>query len=156
MLQELKDRSLGKWVARPIENQLTKLVDLWQISQPIHLRHLAVVRDAALTNNIPHYVHYTFENFQELVRQGKASWEAVTSITRDNKKLRNVAAVDVEPDLDEHGFHRVPIDLFHGRQNDASLSDCIQAANILPISLSTVDPRVARSKHATSGKRIMQ
>ncbi|KAL9582984.1 MAG: hypothetical protein Q9212_002980, partial [Teloschistes hypoglaucus] len=147
---ELKNTSIGSFFRRPTENLLSRLVDLWQISQPLHLRHLGIVRDTALTNTIPHYVHYSFGNFKKLVDEGKAQWEPVMTITKDHKYFKNVAAIDAEPDLDVNGFPKLPDSLFQGRHNDASLDDCIRGINA-PLPQSSLNPQVKKFKDGSWG-----
>ncbi|KAL8657472.1 MAG: hypothetical protein Q9226_001882 [Calogaya cf. arnoldii] len=127
---ELKNRSMGCSIDRPVEYHISKLVEMWQISQPLHLRHLSIIRDTALTNSIPHYVHYSYENFKKLVDHGTASWETVITITKEHEQFKNTAAISAQPDLDENGFSKVSNDLFQGPHNDASLADCIRAGDI--------------------------
>ncbi|KAL9004409.1 MAG: hypothetical protein Q9188_002767 [Gyalolechia gomerana] len=102
------------------------LVEMWQMSQPLHLRHLAVIRDAALTAGIPHYVHYSFENFKRLVDEGKASWDSVMTVTKDHKDFKTIAAIEAEPELDENGFPKLSSTFFQGRYNDAGLVECVK------------------------------
>ncbi|KAL8937333.1 MAG: hypothetical protein Q9216_004479 [Gyalolechia sp. 2 TL-2023] len=126
VLKDLKNRSLGCFNARPTENHVSRLVEMWQMSQPLHLRHLAIIRDAALTAGIPHYIHYSFDNFKRLVDEGKASWESVMTITKDHKDFKTTAAIEAEPELDEDGFPKLSSTLFQGRYNDADLVECIK------------------------------
>ena len=112
------------------------MVDRWQISQPLHLRHLAVLRDTALTGKTTHYVHYTFENFKKLVENEDATWEAVVTMTKDDRQGKgSTVALDAEPKLDEYGFPNLTTTLFQGRENDATLSQCIDALNATPINI---------------------
>ena len=144
--QELKDQSMGSFVHRPVEHHISRLVEIWQVSQPLHLRYLSIIRDAALTNGIPHFIHYSFENFKILVDEGKASWDPVITIPKEHKEFRSVAAIDAQPDLDENGFPKISNSLFQGRHNDASLAECVQGADEkLPL-LAAHDPRAVRSK----------
>lgn len=132
--QDLKCQAFGKFMQRPVEYQLARLVDRWQISQPLHLRHLAVLRDTALTRRITHYVHYTYENFKKLVENEDAVWEAVVTITKDDKLGQESAvALDAEPKLDKYGFPDLTTTLFQGRENDATPFQCIDALNAAPI-----------------------
>ncbi|KAL8708455.1 MAG: hypothetical protein Q9220_006679, partial [cf. Caloplaca sp. 1 TL-2023] len=137
---DLKNHSLGCFIVRPTEHYLSRLVEMWQVSQPLHLRHLAIVRDATLTNGIPHYIHYTFQNFQKLVDEDKASWDSIMTITKDHKQYRSVAAIDAEPDLDQNGFPQLADTLFQGRHNDASLTDCAHGTHVKLPSHSNFDP----------------
>lgn len=142
---------MGRFFLRPTEHLLSKLVDLWQISQPLHLRHLGIVRDTALTNGIPHYVHYSFGNFKKLVDEGKASWEPVMTITKDHKHFKNAAAIDAEPNTDVDGFSKLSDSLFQGCHNDASLADCVKGIDSSPLPMSNLDPKVIKFKDGTWG-----
>ncbi|KAL8795708.1 MAG: hypothetical protein Q9182_007498 [Xanthomendoza sp. 2 TL-2023] len=139
---EMKDRSMGFFVSRAVEHQLSRLVGMWQLSQPPHLRHLSIIRDATLTDGIPHYVHYTFPNFKALVDQGKASWDVVMTVTKEHKIFKEAAAIDAEPDLDENGFPTIADNLFQARSSLASLAECIQSAIVKVPSPAMHDPRV--------------
>ncbi len=112
-------------MVRPIDSQLARLTQCWQISQPIHLRHLAIVRDIELTRRTSHYVYFTYDNFTKLVDSGNASWEAVVTIA-DNDKL-------AQPNLDEFGFPSLDTTLFQDRENFATLAECNSALKIVPL-----------------------
>ena len=132
--QDIKWQAFGKFMLRPIEHQLSRLVEFWQISQPLHLRHLAILRDTALTHRTSHYVHYTYENFKTMVERGDASWEAVATVAKGDKRAKgSTVAVDAEPKLDEYGFPKLQTTLFQGRENDATPSQCCRALNPMPI-----------------------
>ncbi|KAL8930561.1 MAG: hypothetical protein Q9208_000431 [Pyrenodesmia sp. 3 TL-2023] len=146
---EVKNRSVGCFNLRPTENHLSRLVERWQMSQPLHLRHLSIIRDAALTEGVPHYVHYSFENFQSLVDEGRASWESVMTITKDHKDFMATASVHAKPELDEDGFPKLPSNIFQGRHNDASLTECIQGADALALPRSNCDPKAVLLKDGT-------
>lgn len=117
---------------------------MWQMSQPLHLRHLAIIRDAALTDGIPHYIHYSFVNFRKLVDEGKASWESVMTITKEHEDFGTTAAIEAESELDEMGFPKLPENLFQGRHNDAGLVECIKGAGKSRLSLSAADPKAVK------------
>ncbi|KAL8952812.1 MAG: hypothetical protein Q9222_001284 [Ikaeria aurantiellina] len=143
---DLKNRASGCFIVRPTEHYLSRLVEMWQVSQPLHLRHLAIVRDATLTKGIPHYIHYTFPNFQKLVDKGQASWDSVMIITKDHKQYKDVAAFDAKPELDIYGFPKLSDTLFQGRHNDASLTQCAQGTHARLPSLSAFDPKAVQLK----------
>lgn len=147
---DLKNRSMGCFIIRPTENHISRLVEMWQMSQPLHLRHLAIIRDAALTAGIPHYVHYSFENFKKLVEEGKASWESVMTVTKDHKDFKTTAAIEAEPELDENGFPKLASTLFQGRYNDASLVECVKA----PGALSSLSRPAAELRAVNSDKEL--
>ncbi|GAD97524.1 TFIIIC transcription initiation factor complex subunits Tfc3 [Paecilomyces variotii No. 5] len=119
----------GGFFRRPLENALARLVECWQISQPPHLRHLALVRDTVLNRTITLYVHYSARNFRKLVDAGNASWEAVEFIPRDAKSGKiEVPPIDVVPEVDEFGFplDNPSKDLF--RNGHVTLLECTIAA----------------------------
>ncbi|KAL8780551.1 MAG: hypothetical protein Q9213_006417 [Squamulea squamosa] len=143
---DLKNQSMGPFVHRPVEHQISRLVEMWQISQPLHLRYLSIVRDAALTNGVPHYIHYSFENFKALVDEGKASWEPVITITKEHREFKDFAAINARPDLDENGFPIISKALFQRRDNEASLAECVKSADAKLPRLSMHDPRAFQLK----------
>ena len=103
-------------------------MESWQISQPLYLRHLAIVRDTLLRGKSHLHVHYTYENFKSLVEGGTAFWEAVKTVPDELKIGNNIAAsLDAEPDIDEYGFPKLDEDQFHGPHNDATLAECVLA-----------------------------
>lgn len=119
---------------RPAEHQLGRLVEFWPASQPLHLRHLAILRDTALANRASHYIHFTHDNYKKMVENGDASWEAVVAMTKNFEEIKgSAAAMDAVPELDEYGFPRLQNSLFQGRENDATLSECICALDAAPI-----------------------
>ena len=125
-LPELRDELFGAQYKKPMENFIGRLVDAWQISQPLHLRHLALVRDTVLKGKSPVYIHYTYENFKKLVDTGKASWEAVVTVSSSVKNGKDVAAsLDAQPELEEYGFPQLDASDFLGHQNDATLVECV-------------------------------
>lgn len=144
ILKELKNRSMGWFLGRPVEHHISRLVEMWQVSQPLHLRHLSIIRDSAMTNGIPHFIHYSYGNFKHLVDQGKASWELVMTITKEHTRLKDIAAIEAQPDLDEHGFPKIPLSRFQGRHFDASLADCSRGADIKSPYLTAYDPRAVQ------------
>ncbi|KAJ5200537.1 B-block binding subunit of TFIIIC [Penicillium cf. griseofulvum] len=78
----------GSFYKRPAESMVHRLVDLWQVAQPLHLRHYAIVRDMAMKKTIMYYVHYSANNFAKLVESGQASWEAVEIPVKKAKSLK--------------------------------------------------------------------
>lgn len=151
--QEIKDQALGRLVSRPVENQLARIVDHWQVSQPTHLRHLAIIRDTAMAKTKTHYVHYTYDNFKKLVEKGEATWEAVSILGSDDKNRQQPAlAVELKDDLDEYGFPKIPTTLFQGRHNDATLSQCVNAIVVVKPTITKNDPVVRELSDGTYGK----
>ena len=121
-IPEVRDILFGHEYKKPIEFYMSKLVDAWQLSQPLHLRHLAVVRDTILRGKSPVYIHYTFHHFRTMTDQGLASWDAVTTLSSDGR--RSDLDVDALHQLDEYGFPILDSSAFQGSSNDATLSEC--------------------------------
>ncbi|KAL9608894.1 MAG: hypothetical protein Q9167_006290 [Letrouitia subvulpina] len=151
---EVKQRTLGKPMGRTVENHVSRLADCWQVPRPPSRRHLAVVRDTAMTGKVAHYVYYTFDNFQRLVDSGDKSWEAVSTEAENNKKSRKIAPPNNEPDLDEFGFPRIDSNRFLGQDNDATLSECEESAIVKPLSMSSIDPRAFKLSDNSWGGRF--
>ena len=128
-IPELRDALLGEEHKKPVESSINRIVEAWQVSQPLHLRHLAIVRDTVLRGKSPIYIHYTYGHFKKLVDGGKASWKAVTTIvTADSEEVSNAASLDSQPNLDEYGFPVLDAKEFQGRAHDATLADCAAVA----------------------------
>ena len=159
--QDLKGHAFGGFYDRPLEYNMSRLVELWQLSQPLHIRHLAIVRDSAITNKIAHFVHYTYEHFKSMVEDGQKFWEAVETIKQNNMENKkphqsSTIAANAVPELDDYGFPKLDSSQFQGHNNDATLSECIQAAKIRPFTLTGKDPVVVKSAEGAHRKRSEQ
>ncbi|KAL6229396.1 hypothetical protein BDW75DRAFT_245777 [Aspergillus navahoensis] len=135
---------------RPLENTLARLSECWQLSQPPHLRHLALVRDTALQRTITHYIHYSARNFSKLVEAGESSWEAVEFIPRNNRSnSHSIPPVHAKPQLDAYGLPRdVPAgDLV--KNGDCSLSDCMWVVKPKDYNISSSDPKAVELDDGT-------
>ncbi|GKZ28345.1 RNA polymerase III transcription initiation factor complex subunit [Aspergillus brasiliensis] len=140
----------GGYFRRPLENAVSRLVECWQLSQPPHLRHLAIVRDTALQRTITHYVHYTAMNFKQLVDSGEALWEAVEFAQKKAKSSNaHIHPVDAVPQLDDYGLTlAVPKkELFKG--GDATLLDCMSVVKPANYVFSGSDAVAARKEDGT-------
>ncbi|KAL4912473.1 hypothetical protein BDW62DRAFT_19246 [Aspergillus aurantiobrunneus] len=141
---------LGMLWRRPLENTLTRLVECWQLSQPPHLRHLALVRDTALQRTITHYIHYSARNFAKLVEFGESSWEAVEFVPRNNKSNNvTVPPVDAKPQLDAYGL---PLDVPTSdlvKNGDCSLADCMWVVKPNDYNCSSSDPKAIKLEDGT-------
>jgi hypothetical protein len=115
----------GQFYKRPIEQLVSRLVETWPKSQPLHLRHLGIVRDTAQIGKTPFYVHYTFDDFKSLVESGKKSWEAV-EVIKDSKG----GMAKAKPDVDQYGFPKLNPSEFLSRDNNANLAECVCGADI--------------------------
>lgn len=145
---------MGDRVKKPLDDYVSRIVDSWQISQPLHLRHLSMVRDTALKGKTQIYIYYSYENFKRLVESGTAFWEAVQTVPNDVTIGKNVAAaLDAKPDVDEYGFPRLDENQFQGDQNDATLKECVSALTIGPLHISVNDPVLKKMADGTHGKQ---
>lgn len=145
---------MGDRIRRPLDEYVLRMADSWQISQPLHLRHLSIVRDTVLRGKTQTYIYYTYENFKSLVEGGTAFWEAVQTIPSEVTKGKNVAAaLDAKPDVDEYGFPRLEDNQFQGRQNDATLEQCVSALQIDPLHISAKDPVLRKQANSSRGKQ---
>ena len=145
---------MGDHIRRPLDDCVSRIVDSWQLSQPLHLRHLAIVRDTALKGKTQIYIYYTYENFNKLVEGGKRFWEAVETVPSGVKIGKNVAAaLDAKPDVDEYGFPRLDEKQFQGRQNDATLEECVSALQVEPLHISIHDPVLRKLADGSFGKQ---
>jgi transcription factor C subunit 3 len=134
----------GKFFKRPAENLVHRLVDFWQIAQPLHLRHFAVVRDMAMAKTVMFYVHYSADNFAILVDEGRAAWEAVEFPAKKAKSLKiNLPPYGARPNLDEFGF---PANVFPRgllKNPYSTLRDGMAAVKPADYTLSSSDPFIA-------------
>jgi hypothetical protein len=112
---DLADQGLGRFWRRPLDEVMGRLTDVWTASQPLHLRHLAIVRDTSQLHRISHYVFRSFGNFQKLVDRGEAAWEAI-----DIKP----AEILKKPDLDAWGFVKVKPSTIVGHDGIYNVTAC--------------------------------
>lgn len=105
----LRDRIMGPFWRRPMEAFLTRLTDDWERSQPAHLRCLAIIRDTRNTEEkkFLHYVYRTYGCFQQAVKAGEASWEAVSRPVKPGDSAKYNDRATQGKSLDAWGF-RVP------------------------------------------------
>lgn len=96
------------------------------MSQPLHLRHLSMIRDTVLKGRGSVYNYYTYRNFIKLVDKGTGFWEAVVNVPDDMTAGPNfAAALNAVPKLDEYGFSVIDTKLFCGSDNEATIEDCV-------------------------------
>lgn len=133
---------------------MARLVECWQLSQPLHLRHLALVRDTAMTGTIHHYIHYSAVNFRKRVDAGEAAWEAVEFISK-NAKANNLRPppVDAVPEVDGYGLPlAIPkSQLF--KNGNASLLECMAVVKPQDYVVTSTDPSVVQLQDGTYGKQ---
>ncbi|KAJ5497312.1 B-block binding subunit of TFIIIC [Penicillium fimorum] len=141
--QTLNWTCFGSFYKRPAESMVHRLVDLWQVAQPLHLRRYAIVRDMAMKKTIMYYVHYSANNFAKLVEAGQASWEAVEIPVKKAKSLKIKAPpFGVLPQLDEHGFPKKEFPKNMLKDPYSTLLDGVMAVKPPNYLLSSSDPFV--------------
>ncbi|THV69172.1 hypothetical protein D6D28_06103 [Aureobasidium pullulans] len=112
---DLADLGLGHFWRRPLDEIMGRLTDVWTVSQPLHLRHLAIVRDTSQLHRISHYVFRSYENFQKLVKNGDAAWEAIEI---------KPGEIERKPDLDAWGFPKVKPSTIVGHDGTHNVAAC--------------------------------
>ena len=128
---ELHKRSMGSFWKKSLDDLLLRLTDVWQVSQPSHLKHLGIVRDTEVDGRNQHFHFRTFPHFQKAVEMGLTSWEAVTDNGRDpskGKKRGQSSKSAPLPDVDEYGFPKPNPKLFADEEGRASLAQCAATA----------------------------
>lgn len=129
-----------------------RLVDLWQLAQPLHLRHLAIVRDMAMKKTVMYYVHYSANNFAKLVEAGQASWEAVEFPAKKAKLLKiDAPPFGVLPQLNELGFPKTSFPRSLLKNANSTLLDGMMAAKPTDYLLSSADPFVVKLANGQFG-----
>ncbi|KAI5241313.1 hypothetical protein E4T43_05540 [Aureobasidium subglaciale] len=112
---DLANYGLGHFWRRPLDEIMGRLTDVWTVSQPLHLRHLAIVRDTSQLHRISHYVFRSYHNFQKMVENGDAAWEAID--VKPAEVLR-------KPDLDAWGFPKVKASAIVGHDGTHNIAAC--------------------------------
>jgi hypothetical protein len=106
---------------RPIDDALNRLTDIWQHSQPPHLRRLTLVRDTVIDNKALVYNFRSLENYGKAVAAGQAVWDAVI---KDDARAEFEKAGNAEEQLlDQWGFPLLDKRQFV-RGGRASLTEC--------------------------------
>ena len=119
----LAAKATGPFWRRPLDEITARLTDIWQISQPPHLRHLTLVRDTALHGRMAHFQYRSLENFEKAVEANEAVWEAVQRAP--NSGHNSNGKTDAAPaDLDQWGFPKLQPKDFTGRDGRATLAQC--------------------------------
>jgi hypothetical protein len=131
----LRQRTVGKFWKRPVESYISRLTDSWEQSQPHHLRHLALVRDTAVSNErkFLHYVYRTYNHYDKAVEQGHADWEVVSmEATKKVSLHKGVGPNDDHskgPELDPWGFLKMNEKDFERRQGSSTIAECRASIN---------------------------
>jgi hypothetical protein len=125
---KLRDILMGKFWKRPLESFVSRLADDWERSQPLHLRHLSIVKDTTVTadKKFSHYIYRTHGNFQAATDLGDVSWDVVSKEARakssnPNKKHGGLMT------LDSWGFSPLNVKDFHRQSGASTLTDSRQA-----------------------------
>ncbi|KAE8166637.1 hypothetical protein BDV40DRAFT_296420 [Aspergillus tamarii] len=150
MNQQIIRKCFGGFYRRPLENTMSRLVECWQLSQPLHLRHMAIVRDTVLNRTITQYNHFTATNFAKLVEAGESAWEAV-EFTPKNPKVDKIRAppVDAQPELDEYGLPVAVPAKELVKNGNVSLLECIVAVDPSSYNATNTDAAAIRLKDGT-------
>lgn len=143
----------GRFFRRPLESFLARAVECWQLSQPPHLRHLAIVRDVAVRRTTTYYVQYSAQNFARLVDSGLTQWEAVEFAPRDAKSAKlSVPPVIATPKLDEYGLPYPVSAKSLPRGGEASLFECMQASGPSHVPITSSDLTATRYEDGSYGE----
>ncbi|KAF2438457.1 hypothetical protein P171DRAFT_477338 [Karstenula rhodostoma CBS 690.94] len=127
---KLRDITTGFFWKRPLESLVTRLTDGWDKNQPMHVRHLALVRDTAMSTDKKrvHYLYRTHQNFQKAVDADEVTWDALDldenkKGARSKKQPTPAAASSV----DSWGFRELNTSDFHQSTGTSSLADSCTA-----------------------------
>jgi hypothetical protein len=92
----LRNRIVGPFWRRPMESYFSRVTNDWEKTQPLHLRHLAVIRDAGTTKSkqFVHYLYRTHENFQKAVDAEIAIWDGVSVPDKPGKSSVGEVVLD--------------------------------------------------------------
>ena len=118
--KDLKRFVTGPFYIRPVDRFLDRCVWRWQRTQPLHLRHLAIVRDSAQLGKTSFYVHFVHDAFGVKVDNQETFWEAVQSYPDTNEAVVR----------DQYGFTPVPAARFVGKKNDMTLRQAVLESGI--------------------------
>ena len=121
---DLHKQSMGPFWKKSLDDLLLRLTDVWEISQPPHLRHLGIVRDTEVHGKSAHFHFRTLTNFEKAVELGLTAWEAVTSNSGGRKQAGKPASLSESSDLDQYGFPKFDPKLFADEEGRASLAEC--------------------------------
>ncbi|KAI9842533.1 MAG: hypothetical protein M1838_003090 [Thelocarpon superellum] len=139
----LKAQTFGGFYSRPLEVTLDRFTENFRVSQPPHLRHLALIKDVAQVARTPHYQYYTYDNFQKLVDAGRATWEGIGTASKQATKKAKVKPIRAAPvddgRRDAYGFPLIPASRFVGSGGTATLRESVLAAAVEPAYISGRD-----------------
>lgn len=121
----LRDLTTGSFWKRPLETLIARLTDEWNKNQPMHVRHLALVRDTAMSidKKRVHYLYRTHQNFQKAVDEGEVSWEAL-GLDEGKKGARPRKPTPASlSSVDRWGFRELNKADFHKSTGTSSLAE---------------------------------
>ncbi|KAI9655931.1 MAG: hypothetical protein M1831_004776 [Alyxoria varia] len=110
---------------KPIESLMSRLSDVWQFSQPPHLRHFSIVKDTAQTGKVTHFQYRSFENFQSAAEIGKTTWGIFESLSTDQ-----ISELKRQVQVNSFDFEPLPANLFVNGTGTASLKECLEAVKV--------------------------
>ncbi|KAI6874987.1 hypothetical protein KC334_g18384, partial [Hortaea werneckii] len=142
----------GNFLRRPLDEQMARLTDIWQYSQPPHLRHLAVARDTSTKNKSTFYHYRTLPNFEQAVENGWTVWSAIqdsNTRTLKGQGTYTTAPSSTTQETDQWGFPKPVSSQFAGGDGRASLADAAKLARRMASGVSL--PREDASQ-ATPGR----
>ena len=153
LVQEIKHRSLGSFYSRPLEIILERLTENFKMSQPLHVRHLAIIKDVAQVGRTPHYQYYSYGQFERLVAAGSASWDVVSGASKKGAANKSTGTANTKDGLepDEHGFCRLRADQFLAKDGAATLLEGVLAVKAESIVFSGADPILRRRDDGSFG-----
>ncbi|KAI7532783.1 hypothetical protein KC316_g16924, partial [Hortaea werneckii] len=151
----------GNFLRRPLDEQMARLTDIWQYSQPSHLRHLAVVRDTSTKNKSTFYHYRTLPNFEQAVENGWTVWSAIqdsNTRTLKGQGTYTTAPSATSQENDRWGFPKPVSSQFAGGDGRASLADAAKLARRMAggVSLPRQDASQATPGRAPKpGRRVL-
>ncbi|KAI7088298.1 hypothetical protein KC356_g3409 [Hortaea werneckii] len=157
---DLNTMIAGNFLRRPLDEQMARLTDIWQYSQPPHLRHLAVVRDTSTKNKSTFYHYRTLPNFEQAVENGWTVWSAIqdsNTRTLKGQGTYTTAPSATSQETDQWGFPKPVPSQFVGGDGRASLADAAKSARRLAsgVSLPREDaPQATPGRVPRPGRRV--
>ncbi|KAK6438258.1 hypothetical protein LTR95_005537, partial [Oleoguttula sp. CCFEE 5521] len=132
--------SVGPLWKRAVDDTLIRLATAWHLSQPSHLRHLAIVRDSSQSSGAPTYHYRTYDNFQKAVDAGHVAWDYSGARARAGPIEGLVVGPTGDSIIDAWGFPVVPPRLLVHGTGYATLAECATSKH-----LSEVNPIVTKA-----------
>ncbi|KAF2762755.1 hypothetical protein EJ05DRAFT_13247 [Pseudovirgaria hyperparasitica] len=120
----------GQFWKRPMESVLSNLTNDWQINQPPHLQHLAIIRDTeqSIDQRGAHFLYRSYGHYASLVDEGLVNWDAVTRAS--DIKAKKVKKPKRNTTLDAWGFPQQFEEGFISKTGVASLAEGTSIINL--------------------------